>query len=234
MGQAYEANDPMVETVPAKIPATHTIVSETPVRVAPIVHTAPVVQHVPEVAEISNTVVRSVASVPIKKKRVKKPKKERMGPKRPPSSFILYSMEMRPKLREERPDLKTVGERSTVLASRWKELAADKKQKYLDMAKKRKEKYLQEMEVFKKGLAENAEKAQMAKQAREHAEQEAAILQMQHQQHQQVQALSNGNEEEIAVPVPTSHVSVVIGDHAVPVPTVHHTAVHSVPTIANI
>ena len=72
MGQAYEANDPMVETVPAKIPATHTIVSETPVRVAPIVHTAPVVQHVPEVAEISNTVVRSVASVPIKKKRVKK------------------------------------------------------------------------------------------------------------------------------------------------------------------
>ena len=46
MGQGYETNDPMVETVPAKVPAIHTIVSQpTSVQnLAPIVHTQAVTQ----------------------------------------------------------------------------------------------------------------------------------------------------------------------------------------------
>ena len=252
MGHGYETNDPMVETVPAKIPATHTIVGAqtTPVHVAPIVHTAPVVQTVPKIS--NNTVVAPsvVASVPIKKKRVKKAKTKRMGPKRPPSSFILYSMEMRPKIRAERPDLKTVGARSTLLASMWKELAQDKKQKYLDLAKQRKEKYLEEMEVFKKKLAEQSEKAKQEQQVQEQAKEQERLqqqiqnqqyLQQQQQQQQQqvhAQAISvgNGTNEEIAVPVPTEHVSPIPVQDVVPVPTVYHgsAAVHSVPTVANI
>ena len=252
MGQGYETNDPMVETVPTKIPATHTIISQTtPVHVAPIVHTAPVVQTVSEIYN-NHTAQSSVVAppVPIKKKRVKKAKTKRMGPKRPPSSFILYSMEMRPKIRAERPDLKTVGARSTLLASMWKELAQDKKQKYLDLAKQRKEKYLEEMEVFKKKLAEQSEKAKQEQQVQEQAKEQERLQQQiqnqqylqqqQEQQQQQVHAqaisVGNGTNEEIAVPVPTEHVSPIPVQDVVPVPTVYHgsAAVHSVPTVANI
>ena len=251
MGQGYETNDPMVETVPAKVPAIHTIVSQpTSVQnLAPIVHTQAVTQA--SELPVQSSVVAAPAPVqPIKKKRVKKPKTKRMGPKRPPSSFILYSMEMRPKIRAERPDLKTVGARSTLLASMWKELAQDKKQKYLDLAKQRKEKYLEEMEVFKKKLAEQAEKTKQQQQVQEQAKEQARMQQQiqdqqlyqqqqQQQQQQQVHAqaisVGNGSNEEIAVPVPTEHVSPIPVQDVVPVPTVYHGgAIHSVPTVANI
>jgi hypothetical protein len=221
----------MVETVDEQITPTHTIVVEqAPVTVAPIVSTAPVM-HTHSVVD-SSVHVSQVPGLPIKKKKVKKVKKRRMGPKRPPSSFILYSMDMRPKLRAERTDLKTVGARSTVLAGMWKDLPMEKKQKYLDMAKERKAKYLKEMEEFKKKLQEHADEDKIRKDAQ--AAQAVAIHHLQQHHHHQAVVSVPHTSDEIAVPVPTSHVPAIMTDHIVPVPTVQHTTAHSVPTVANI
>ena len=79
----------------------------------------------------------------------KKPKKpvDPNCPKKPPSSYFLFTSEARPKLREEHPDTK-ITEIAKMLGKMWKELDEDKKAVYDANAKTQKKEYEEKMKEY--------------------------------------------------------------------------------------
>ena len=69
-----------------------------------------------------------------------KRKKERSGPKRPPTAFFLFSADHRAQVKKENPEMK-VTEVSKKLGEMWRGMAEDEKKPYLDEARKRMEEY---------------------------------------------------------------------------------------------
>ena len=67
------------------------------------------------------------------RKRKQKKLKAATGPKRATSSFFYYSNEIRPQIKRQHPDMQTA-EMAKLMGGKWKELPADQKQKYEDMA----------------------------------------------------------------------------------------------------
>jgi hypothetical protein len=79
------------------------------------------------------------SNLPINKK--KKPKRNR-------SAFIIFSSEMRAKIRSEQKDKLNSNEMMVKLATMWKELPEDEKKVYFDQAEKEKVRYLLELNDF--------------------------------------------------------------------------------------
>jgi len=73
-----------------------------------------------------------------KKKKTKKGKTE--GPKKPPSTYMLFTQKQRPLLKKEKPEA-TFVEIGRILGERWKELPTEEKAPYLAQYKELKEKY---------------------------------------------------------------------------------------------
>ncbi|XVF13006.1 hypothetical protein REPUB_Repub08aG0169900 [Reevesia pubescens] len=88
-------------------------------------------------------------------KETKKTKKERdpLKPKQPISAFFLFSNERRAALLAEN---KNVLEVAKVAGEEWKNMTEEQRGPYEEMAKKNKEKYMQEMEVYKQKKEEEA------------------------------------------------------------------------------
>jgi high mobility group protein B2 len=70
-----------------------------------------------------------------RKRSTKKKVKKKKGPKRPPSSFILYCQDERPKLKVANPGM-GVGPLAKLMGVSWNALGEKKKQKYVDKAAK--------------------------------------------------------------------------------------------------
>ncbi|KAK9275916.1 hypothetical protein L1049_023190 [Liquidambar formosana] len=85
----------------------------------------------------------------------KKSKKERdpLKPKQPTPAFFLYSTERRAALIAQN---KSVMEVAKIAGEEWKSMTENQRGPYEEMAKKNKEKYLQEMEVYKQKKDEEA------------------------------------------------------------------------------
>ena len=79
----------------------------------------------------------------------KKKEKDPNEPKRPLSTYMIFSAEMRAKVKEENPDF-SITDVAKELGVRWKSIADDEKVKYEELAKKDKERYEKEMEEYKK------------------------------------------------------------------------------------
>ncbi|XP_010439134.1 PREDICTED: high mobility group B protein 6-like [Camelina sativa] len=86
-------------------------------------------------------------------KKKNKKEKDPLKPKHPVSAFLVYANERRAALREEN---KTVVEVAKITGEEWKNLSDKKKAPYEEVAKKNKETYLQEMEVYKRTKEEEA------------------------------------------------------------------------------
>jgi len=80
-----------------------------------------------------------------------KKEKDPNAPKKPVTSFLVYSAEMRPIVREEYPELK-VTEVAKELGKRWKELSDGEKKPYKVMADAEKAKYTKAMAAYEKSL----------------------------------------------------------------------------------
>ncbi|KAK8481311.1 hypothetical protein V6N11_047297 [Hibiscus sabdariffa] len=91
-----------------------------------------------------------------KEKETKKTKKEKdpLKPKQPMSAFFLFSNERRAALLEE---TKNILEVAKITGEEWKNMTDEQRGPYEEMAKKKKEKYMQEMEVYKQRKEEEAE-----------------------------------------------------------------------------
>ncbi|XP_023522074.1 high mobility group B protein 6-like [Cucurbita pepo subsp. pepo] len=85
----------------------------------------------------------------------KKKKKERdpLKPKQPMSAFFLFSNERRGSLFAEN---KNVLEVAKITGEEWKNMTEEQRGPYEEMAKKKKEKYMQEMEIYKQKKEEEA------------------------------------------------------------------------------
>ncbi|XVF10451.1 hypothetical protein REPUB_Repub07fG0184000 [Reevesia pubescens] len=88
-------------------------------------------------------------------KETKKTKKERdpLKPKQPMSAFFLFSNERRSALLAEN---KNVLEVAKIAGEEWKNMTEEQRRPYEAMAKKKKEKYMQEIEVYKQKKEEEA------------------------------------------------------------------------------
>ncbi|KAK4262868.1 hypothetical protein QN277_028368 [Acacia crassicarpa] len=88
-------------------------------------------------------------------KESKKSRKEKdpLKPKHPVSAFLLYTNDRRAAILAEN---KTILEVSKIAGEEWKNLTEDQKRPYEEMAKKNKEKYLQDMEAYKQKKDEEA------------------------------------------------------------------------------
>ncbi|XP_050377231.1 high mobility group B protein 13-like [Argentina anserina] len=86
----------------------------------------------------------------------KKNKKEKdpLKPKQPMSAFFLFSNERRAALNAQK--IKSVLEVAKITGEEWKNMTEDQKGPYEEMAKKNKDKYMQEMEVYKQQKEEEA------------------------------------------------------------------------------
>ncbi|XP_022733299.1 high mobility group B protein 6-like [Durio zibethinus] len=88
-------------------------------------------------------------------KDTKKTKKERdpLKPKQPMSAFFLFSNERRAALLTENNNVLEVAK---IAGEEWKNMTEEQRRPYEEMAKKNKEKYMQEMEVYKQKKEEEA------------------------------------------------------------------------------
>ncbi|KAJ1447138.1 hypothetical protein M885DRAFT_543858 [Pelagophyceae sp. CCMP2097] len=86
-----------------------------------------------------------------KGKPVKKKKKDPNAPKGPKSSYILFSMAKRPEVLAEDSSL-GMGDISKKIGAMWKELSEDKKNPYIDAAKKEKDAYAIVLKAYKAKL----------------------------------------------------------------------------------
>ena len=84
------------------------------------------------------------------KEKYLKEKAKNTGPKRPPSSYMIFSIETRPKLEKKNPDLPFT-EYAKLIGAQWRKMSDSHKKKYADQAVKLKEKYLKEKAKFEKG-----------------------------------------------------------------------------------
>jgi len=82
-----------------------------------------------------------------KKKRKKKKQKDPNQPKRNMSSYFHFCSEHRPSAKDDNPGA-SVGDLAKILSDKWKELTNKQKVKYEELARKDKERYLKEMDVY--------------------------------------------------------------------------------------
>ena len=87
------------------------------------------------------------ASSSNKNKKGKVQKKDPNAPKKPLSSFMIFSNEVRAQIKKDHPEM-TFGELGKKIGELFRALSSDKKLKYEDLAKKEKEKYKQAMIAF--------------------------------------------------------------------------------------
>ncbi|CAJ1896816.1 unnamed protein product [Cylindrotheca closterium] len=90
------------------------------------------------------------------KKAPAKKKKDPNAPKRGTTSFMYFSSEMRPKIKEENPDI-SFGDTGKELGARFRALSPEEKKKYEDMAAEDKIRYKGEMDAYKKKQKAEAE-----------------------------------------------------------------------------
>ena len=91
------------------------------------------------------------------KKSSKQSTKDENKIKRPLNAYIIYSQEVRNKVKSENPDSK-VGDISKIIGAMWKELSPSKKKKFEKLASEAKAKY--ESEVAKQSDNEEAQEAE--------------------------------------------------------------------------
>jgi len=81
-------------------------------------------------------------------KKTRKKDKDPNHPKHPKNGYLFYSQEVRKRRQDQNPD-KGFKEITNLVAEEWRNLPAAKKKKYLDMAKKDRERYQREMKDYK-------------------------------------------------------------------------------------
>lgn len=86
-----------------------------------------------------------------------KQKRDPNLPKKPMSSYMLFSVAARPKLKEDNPDA-SFGELAKLVSAKYKTLNAEEKEKLNKKAAKAKEKYQQEMKEYKEKQKEEVKK----------------------------------------------------------------------------
>ncbi|CAF0794396.1 unnamed protein product, partial [Didymodactylos carnosus] len=92
----------------------------------------------------SNTLDLKTARMPRQPKAVKDPN----APKRPLSTFFLFSQDERPKIKKDNPSL-SVAEIAKVIGERWRGIGDDAKRKYEERAKTEKARYEKELADYK-------------------------------------------------------------------------------------
>ncbi|CAG8435485.1 5748_t:CDS:10 [Diversispora eburnea] len=99
---------------------------------------------------------RSPAHSPLKDPRGRKKKRSRhpTAPKHPMSGFLFYALEMRPHVAEQNPG-STVGPISKIIASHWKNLTPEQRERWEKMASDDKARYAREMETYLQDQKEN-------------------------------------------------------------------------------
>ncbi|KAK7399123.1 hypothetical protein VNO78_10299 [Psophocarpus tetragonolobus] len=80
-------------------------------------------------------------------------------PKRPPSSFLLFSKEARKTLQEERPGVNT-STLNALVSLKWKELSEEDRQLWNDQASKAMDVFKKELEEYNKSLASQEQKSE--------------------------------------------------------------------------
>nr|AAR08136.1 high mobility group box protein HMGB2 [Suberites domuncula] len=80
----------------------------------------------------------------------KKKQKDKTKPKRSLTAFLFFCSEERPKMKEKNPG-SSVGDLAKLLGAKWKGMSEDDKQPFSDMAQDDKDRYNDEMALWKKG-----------------------------------------------------------------------------------
>jgi hypothetical protein len=81
--------------------------------------------------------------------RASKAQKDPNAPKRPLSTFFLFSQDERPKIKKDNPSL-SVADIAKVIGERWRSIGDDKKRGYEERARQEKERYDKEVAEYKK------------------------------------------------------------------------------------
>ena len=82
-----------------------------------------------------------------KKQKKQKKVKDPNAPKRSCSSWIFFTMEMRPKVKEENPDKKTT-ELTTIMSEMWRDFSDEQKQPYRLMEQDDKERFAKAKDAY--------------------------------------------------------------------------------------
>jgi len=108
-----------------------------------------------QLAKLTGQPARQIVVVAGKKKKTRDPD----APKKPKSSFMVFSTENRDKIKQQNPEA-TFGDIASLVSEAWKALSEKDKKKYTDKADKSKEKYQKELEKYNKdhGITEDSEK----------------------------------------------------------------------------
>ena len=88
----------------------------------------------------------------------KKARKDPLAPKHPLSSYLEFAVSERPQVLADLGSL-SIGEVGKELGRRWKNLAADEKEKYEDKSKENRERFCKEMEEYRLKNKESSESA---------------------------------------------------------------------------
>jgi hypothetical protein len=81
--------------------------------------------------------------------RASKSQKDPNAPKRPLSTFFLFSQDERPKIKKDNPSL-SVADIAKLIGERWRSIGDDKKRQYEERARTEKERYDREVAEYKK------------------------------------------------------------------------------------
>ncbi|CAF1575773.1 unnamed protein product [Rotaria magnacalcarata] len=81
--------------------------------------------------------------------RVRKSEKDPNAPKRPLSTFFLFSQDERPKIKKDNPSL-SVADVAKLIGERWRSITEDKKRHYEERARAEKERYDKAVAEYKK------------------------------------------------------------------------------------
>jgi hypothetical protein len=81
--------------------------------------------------------------------RASKSQKDPNAPKRPLSTFFLFSQDERPKIKKDNPSL-SVADIAKLIGERWRSIGDDKKRQYEERARQEKERYDREVAEYKK------------------------------------------------------------------------------------
>ena len=107
------------------------------------------------------------------KKAKRKKRRDPDAPKRAVSAYVFFGHSERPKIQEENPDIefKDVGRK---LGERWRNLAAEDKGKFEELAQKDKDRYAKEMAAYNEEKERKAQEEALSRQAALDAEATAA------------------------------------------------------------
>ncbi|KAL9642794.1 hypothetical protein ABK040_009869 [Willaertia magna] len=106
-----------------------------------------------------------------KRKTTKKKKTDPDAPKRPLTSYMLFSQEQRKKIVQETPEIK-VTEVAKKVGALWKQLSAEQKQPYIDKAEELKKQYKVLKEEYDKNKKEESEEEEDKKKKKKKDESE--------------------------------------------------------------